>query len=147
MGKYNLEKVFITFFSALTLSLSLLAILPGSTLAVEKTPEQRCADLKKQFEAKVGGTTVNIVEQQDLPSYCSASELIVKVINYALLVAGTVTVLFLVVGGFWYLTSAGNEEQAEKGKKTLINSIIGLVVITLSYTIVRIISGTINVIK
>ena len=56
-------------------------------------------------------------------------------------------VLFLIIGGFYYITSAGNEEQAEKGRKTLINSIIGLVVIILSYTIVRIVASTITIVN
>ena len=41
-------------------------------------------------------------------------------------------------------TSAGNEEQSEKGKKILINSVIGLVVIILASAIVRIIAGLIT---
>ena len=52
-----------------------------------------------------------------------------------------VFVIFLMVGGFWYLSSAGNEEQAEKGQKTITNSIIGLVVIIMAYAIVRIVAG------
>lgn len=53
-------------------------------------------------------------------------------------------VLFLIIGGFYYITSAGNEEQAEKGKKTLINAIIGIALIILSYAIVRVISNFVS---
>ena len=58
-------------------------------------------------------------------------------------VSRVVAVLFIMLGGFWYLTSAGNEESAEKGQKTLTNAIIGLVVIILAATIVRIIANTV----
>jgi hypothetical protein len=74
-------------------------------------------------------------------TYCTASGIAIVAINTLLVFAGTVAIIFLIIGGFFYLTSAGNEEQAEKGRKILINSVIGLVVIILATTIVRIISG------
>ena len=70
--------------------------------------------------------------------------LILFVINYIQLMAGIITVLFLMVGGVLYVTSAGSEEQAEKGRKILINSVIGLVVIIMSYAIVRVVSSIIS---
>ena len=46
----------------------------------------------------------------------SVNQLIKTVINWMLGIAFGVAVLFLIIGGFWYITSAGNEETAEKGK-------------------------------
>ena len=76
---------------------------------------------------------------------CTASEgsvndLIVTVINVLLGVAFLIAVFFLVIGGFRYIMSAGNEEQAEKGKKTIVNALIGIVIIILSYVIVQVVS-------
>lgn len=68
--------------------------------------------------------------------------LLLKIIQFLLTFAGIIAVGVLVVGGFWYITSAGNEEQAEKGQKAITNAIIGLVVVILAYTIVTIISAT-----
>ena len=59
-------------------------------------------------------------------------------------ISGTVVILFLIYGGFIYLTSAGNDEAAEKGKKILINAVIGLVVIIMSTAIVTIVSGLLS---
>jgi hypothetical protein len=67
--------------------------------------------------------------------------LIYRVIIMLLSLAGMVAVLFIIVGGFWYITSAGNEEQAEKGKSTLLNAIIGIIVIVLSFVIIDVISS------
>ncbi len=72
----------------------------------------------------------------------SLSDLMIKIIKFFLTFAGIVGVLILVIGGYWYLSSGGNEETAEKGKKAIINAIIGLVVVILAYTIVTIISST-----
>jgi uncharacterized membrane protein YwzB len=71
----------------------------------------------------------------------SVSGLIRMVINWLLGIAFGIAVLFLIIGGFWYITSAGNEETAEKGKKTAVNAIIGIVIIILSYVIVNVVSN------
>ena len=67
--------------------------------------------------------------------------LIFNLISMLLGVAGAVAIVFIIIGGFWYITSAGNEEQAEKGKNTLLNAIIGIVVIVLSYVIISVVSS------
>ena len=71
----------------------------------------------------------------------SVNQLIRTVINWMLGVAFGIAVLFLIIGGFWYITSAGNEETAEKGKGTAVNAIIGIVIIILSYVIVNVVSN------
>lgn len=57
---------------------------------------------------------------------------------------GLVSVAFIIIGGFQYITSHGSEEAAEAGKKTLTNAIIGLVVVILSYVIVVVIIRALN---
>ncbi len=71
-------------------------------------------------------------------------ELIINVINILLLFAGSIAVLFIIIGGFWYITSAGNEEQAEKGLTSLKNAVIGIVIIILSYAIITVIENTLS---
>ncbi len=71
----------------------------------------------------------------------SVNQLIKTVINWMLGIAFGIAVLFLIIGGFWYITSAGNEETAEKGKGTAVNAIIGIVIIILSYVIVNVVSN------
>lgn len=126
-------------------NLVIFAALPAPVLATTTpmTAEQRCAKFKNQFNIPSTGT--NLVN--DLPVYCSASGVIIVVINYGLGISGAIAVLFLIVGGFWYITSAGNEEQSEKGKKTIINAVIGLIVIILSSVIIRIIASTLSTTK
>jgi len=87
-----------------------------------------------QFQTPSAGGT-------GLPNDTSVTGFIMKIINIALAVAGLVAVLFLIIGGFRYITSAGNEETAEQAKKIIINAIIGIVVIILSFVIVRVISN------
>lgn len=70
--------------------------------------------------------------------------LIRTVINWLLGISFAVAVLFLIIGGFWYITSAGNEETAEKGKGTAINAIIGIIIIIMSYVIITVVAGLVS---
>ncbi len=76
--------------------------------------------------------------------FCSANDLIVSVVSVILGIAAMVAVLFIVLGGFRYITSAGNDEQAKVGRAMLTNAIIGLVIIILAYTIVSVVAGAVK---
>lgn len=71
----------------------------------------------------------------------SASGLILSVIDILLVIAGILAVLFIIIGGIRYILAHGNEEQAEAAKGTITHAVIGLVIIILSFVIVRIISN------
>lgn len=63
-----------------------------------------------------------------------------KVINWILIATAAAAVLFLIVGGFRYITSAGNEDLVEDAKRTMTYAIMGLVVVLLAFVI----AATIN---
>ncbi|MEK7652077.1 MAG: pilin [Patescibacteria group bacterium] len=69
---------------------------------------------------------------------CSLNELALFAVNFLLSIIAVISVLFVVIGGFRYVTSNGNEEAASKGRATITNAIIGLVIAMLSYTIIRV---------
>lgn len=79
-----------------------------------------------------------------LASSQSLTELLLSIIKILLSFAGIVAVVMLVLGGYWYMASGGNEEVAEKGKKTIFNFVLGLVLIIMAYAIVTIISSTLT---
>ncbi|TSC71939.1 MAG: Uncharacterized protein G01um101438_825 [Parcubacteria group bacterium Gr01-1014_38] len=58
-----------------------------------------------------------------------------KVVNYVLALAGVLALAAIVYGGFLYITAAGNQDRVEAGKNAVTYSVIGLVVIGLSYAI------------
>ncbi len=58
-----------------------------------------------------------------------------RIINIALGVLGVIAVGIVIVGGFIWMTSGGNEEKLEKAKKLLKNGVIGLVIILASWAI------------
>lgn len=56
-------------------------------------------------------------------------------VNYFLAIAGLVAVVFIILGGFQYIISQGNEETSKKAQKTLTYAVIGLVVVLAAYAI------------
>ncbi|GAB4140943.1 MAG: hypothetical protein Fur0024_2640 [Patescibacteria group bacterium] len=55
----------------------------------------------------------------------------------ALIVAGVLSVVFLIIAGFQYLTSNGQDDKAKVAKKNIQFSITGLIIILLSYAIIN----------
>jgi hypothetical protein len=74
----------------------------------------------------------------------SLSQLLPMIIELLLGIAGGVAVIFVIIGGYQYITSGGNEESAEKGRKTLTNAVIGIVIIVLSYAIITVIANLVS---
>jgi hypothetical protein len=68
---------------------------------------------------------------------------ILSVTNAILALVGIVAVLFLIIGGFRYVTASGNPEQIEGAKKTIMYAVVGLIVVILAYAIVNYIIGKI----
>jgi uncharacterized membrane protein len=63
-------------------------------------------------------------------------DMITRIANWVLWIAGVLAVIYLIYGGIIYITSAGNEDRAKAGKSAVLNAVIGLVVIFLSLLIV-----------
>ncbi len=95
-----------------------------------------CEDLRNQFTIQVNNHSVDTIQQ--LPNICTATDLANRIINILMTLAAIIAVGALMLGGFWYLTAAGNEEQSEKGRKAIMSSVIGLVVIIMAFAIVKI---------
>jgi len=88
-------------------------------------------DLMPSFTPPIGGEA-------------NLMDVIATVISIAFALAGIVAVIYLIIGGFNYVTAGGNPEQIEMAKTTIVNAIIGLVVILVSYLIVQFIMTQLN---
>ena len=116
----------------------LLSAVPAAALAQTTCTGGNCVQ-----QGLTGSGLLNLFGGGGLTAARDVPSLIVLIIQLLLFLAAGVAVLFIIIGGFWYITASGNEEQAEKGRKALVNAIIGVIVIVLSYTIVTVISNTV----
>lgn len=67
----------------------------------------------------------------------SITTILLNVLNFLLNILGVLAIVMMVIGGFMYLTSAGDEDRIDRGKKILIWSIVGVIVALASLIIVR----------
>lgn len=70
--------------------------------------------------------------------------IITSVIKILLLLAGSIAILFIIIGGYQYLTSGANPDGAKKGKTTVVNALIGIIIIVLSYVLVTVVSNLVS---
>jgi hypothetical protein len=93
--------------------------------------------------AKAASAQVNTPGVENIPNLARGtfSSIIVDVLRWGLGIAGSVAVLMLIIGGFLYITSSGDEGRLEKAKNTIKNAIIGVIVILLAFVIVETINA------
>lgn len=92
--------------------------------------------MKKVFAADPGLITPGQGEQSINWNLDTVKSFAEQAVNIALGAAFAVALIYLIIGGYYYLVSSGNEEQAEKGKKTILYAIIGLLVVVSAWAII-----------
>lgn len=67
---------------------------------------------------------------------------VVKIVQWILGFVGLVTVIFILYGGFMWMTAGGNEEKVKKAKQVISAAVIGLIIVTLSWAIIIFVVNT-----
>jgi hypothetical protein len=67
----------------------------------------------------------------------SINNIVHTIINILTAAVGIVAVIMIIVGGFRYITSGGNDTSVTAAKNTILYAIIGLVVVALAQVLVR----------
>jgi hypothetical protein len=65
------------------------------------------------------------------------NKIVHTIVNLLSAVVGIVAVIMIIVGGFRYITSGGNDTSVTSAKNTILYAIIGLVVVALAQILVR----------
>lgn len=69
----------------------------------------------------------------------SPFNLIATVIRFAISFAGIIAMVYIIIGGFYWLTAAGSSDRINKGKGTLLWAFFGLLVVFGSYVFLQVI--------
>lgn len=80
----------------------------------------------------------------NLPQTPASDDTLRNVFSIAAAVAGALSVLFMLIGAGRYATSAGDPGQTKQARDTILYSIIGLIVSTISFFIVQFVLGSIG---
>lgn len=61
---------------------------------------------------------------------------VVQIVQWALGFLGLIAVIFILYGGFVWMTAGGNEEKVSKAKKVIGAAVVGLIVVLVAWAIV-----------
>lgn len=103
-----------------------MALFSGAVYADPPDPNAKCPS---------SGCLASDPSDLDVPNV-TASKVATGVINTLSMIAGVLSVIFLVLGGIRYITSSGNAQRVESAKQTLIYAAIGLMLSVLAPVIV-----------
>lgn len=81
----------------------------------------------------VSGTTGNAQK--------TVNDTITSVINILSVLVGIAAVIMIIIGGFRYITSAGDTTKVAGAKNTILYAVIGLVIVALAQVIVKFVLG------
>lgn len=152
----NVTQLVITFIKYLLGSLAtLMAVRAGATLVMSGDNDDDVSKAKKQLTLSAGGLMLVIVSDLVIrkifyvADYSTNAEAtivqidqnefirqLVGVTNLMVSFVGPIMMLGVVVGGFIYITSQGEDEKTSLAKKIITNSIIGIVIIYGAFALV-----------
>jgi len=81
------------------------------------------------------------VNQPEITDPLDLEQTVSNVINYSMGVLALIALIFILYGGFLWMTAGGDQEKVKKARKTVINACIGLLIVLSAWVIVRLIFG------
>ena len=84
------------------------------------------------------------LEDCALSSCADQGNLVTNLIGWISGIIGTVSAIFVLVGAWGYITSAGDPGKLQKAKQTILYSVIGLIIFALSQVLTAFVSSTVR---
>lgn len=123
--------------------------LPGQTSAQSLQKAAECGSgvrlntdgecsLKQQEEACKDGTRGTAQEKTEKCNSTSNVERLIKnIINTLSVLVGAICVIMIIIGGFKFVTSAGDSNATTSARNTVLYALVGLVIVAFAQVIVQ----------
>lgn len=134
--------------ASILLVVSLAAATIAPTVALPVAASAACSDApilgitpwyRGLQEEKDGACLIKSPTNGNLGKFITTIALNILQAGFA--IAAYVAVFFIIKGGFSYMTSAGSSDGMANAKKTIMNAVIGLVIVLLSAAIINTIAS------
>ena len=79
------------------------------------------------------------IKEGDIPTIQGIEGIVTSILNVIVPLVGAILLMMLIVGGFQYITSGGEADQATKARKTLTAALLGLLVVLGAWLIIKLI--------
>lgn len=123
----------LTLFLASILTMLNISLALSPALALAETPkEAACSGLEL-----TGGSCDSGDPEDPNSSSSQLNNVLGTAINIFSFIVGFAAVIMVIVGGFKYITSAGDSASTSSAKNTILYAIIGLVIVAMAQVIVR----------
>ena len=108
----------------------LMVVAPAFLLALEANAQP---DLGINYAENLGLTGAANTDPRDAA---------VTVVKYLMTFLAIIAVIVILIGGFRWMTAAGNEDRVASAKKTIIAGAIGLIIILAAFAIITFVINT-----
>lgn len=90
---------------------------------------------------------VSALELKNPLEHDTFGELIDAIIIFIFNIALVLAPLFIIIGGFYFVAAAGDAEKIQTGKRIILYTLIGFLIILISRGLVEVIKGLIRVVE
>jgi hypothetical protein len=125
------KAIMITVLSLTLLGISAFCAQPSFVRAAATTPEEACKSLSAA-DRRNNPFCNGIVAPTENP----VAKTIRNVSGLMALSGGVVAVFYVILGGFYYVTSSGDAQKAANARNTILYALIGLVIIIFAESII-----------
>lgn len=94
--------------------------------------------IPKSFDSRTNSCNLEAAFPGSIPA------ILLAVFEILLRIVGILAVVFVIYGGFQYLTSTGEPDKAKAGRTTIINALVGMMIAMLATTIVNLVGRNIT---
>ncbi|MBR2741856.1 hypothetical protein IKD98_03865 [Candidatus Saccharibacteria bacterium] len=141
--------------------LAITAIAISSLFAMPALAEEKSSGATTGSGAATGtksATSTNICGNNEYPEAVRQSAgcnnnanalpgIIQVILNTIISVCGIVAAIYVVIGGYGYMTSSGDSSKVEKAKKTITYAVIGIIICAFAFIIVNWVISTVANVK
>src|SRR5262245_10326130 len=118
----------------LTVTLVFATILPLASMSLTPVTAQAQTSEVESGLGKIQGPFSGVSRFDTSDPY----RFVGNIIKLMLQIGFAIAVVFVIIGGYFYMTASGNEEQASRGRRTILYALIGIVVMVMAYVLVNV---------
>lgn len=110
---------------------------PAVALAQSNITNAECAGINGNSDINSGDCNTSV-------SGPNIESIVSTIINILSWIVGVVSVIMIIIGGFRYIISSGNDTSVTSAKNTILYAIVGLIVVALAQVIVHFVMARIT---